>query len=44
MTLSLGLRVAAICCFVIAAVGVPALGPVGLVPLGLALYVGSTLP
>jgi hypothetical protein len=42
MNISVVLRVLALICFVLAALGVP-LGPVALVPLGLACWVGSTL-
>jgi hypothetical protein len=42
MSFSVVLRVLALICFVLAALGVP-LGPVALVPLGLACWVGSTL-
>jgi hypothetical protein len=42
MNISVVLRVLALICFVLATLGVP-LGPVALVPLGLACWVGSTL-
>lgn len=41
MTLQRRLRIGAIVAFLIAAAGFPELGRVGLVPLGLALWVGS---
>jgi hypothetical protein len=48
MNRSFFLRVLALVCFILATVGVPALGSghyvAGLVPLGLALWVASSLP
>lgn len=37
------LRIAALVCFALAALGVPGLDRVAMLPLGLALWVGSTL-
>lgn len=42
MNLSLAFRIAALVCFILAVVGIPV--GVALVPLGLALWVASTLP
>jgi hypothetical protein len=44
MTISLALRIAALVVFLLATLGVPGLGFVALVPLGLALWVASQIP
>jgi hypothetical protein len=38
----MGLRLAALVCFILAAVGLPSLAGVGLVPAGLACWVASS--